>query len=147
MVVLYVDNVSIAYANENNLKKLFSNLESKGLNFTCEGTFTVFLGINFTLKVLIQKIKDATGMSDSNYNWTPALLKPLSESIPTDLPWKNLGATAPLLVCCFTSPQTLAPTLHLPSAKLPGSVKAQREVMPPPSRLLFAICTAPAKWA
>ncbi len=32
----------------NNLKKLFSNMESKALNFTREGTFTNFLGINFT---------------------------------------------------------------------------------------------------
>jgi hypothetical protein len=47
MVVLYVDNLGIAYSNKNNLKKLFSNLESKSLNFTCEGTFTDFLGINF----------------------------------------------------------------------------------------------------
>ncbi len=83
MVVLYVDDLGIAYSNENDLKKLFSNLESKGLNFTREGTFTDFLGINFTKnsangtltltqKGLIQKIKEATGMSDSNYNWTPA---------------------------------------------------------------------------
>jgi hypothetical protein len=84
VVVLYADNPGIAYStNENNLKKLFSNLESKGLNFTCEGTFTDFLGINvtknlangtltLTQKGLIQKIKDATGMSDSNFNWTPA---------------------------------------------------------------------------
>jgi hypothetical protein len=81
MVVLYVDDLGIAYSNENDLKKLFSNLESKGLNFTREGTFTDFLGINFTKnltngtltltqKGLIQKIKEA--MSDSNYNWTPA---------------------------------------------------------------------------
>ena len=79
MVALYVDDLGIAYSNENNLKKLFSNLESKGLNFTREGTFTDFLGINFTKnaangtltltqKGLIQEIKDATGMPDSNYN-------------------------------------------------------------------------------
>ncbi|KAI2500678.1 hypothetical protein MHU86_13828 [Fragilaria crotonensis] len=45
--------------------------------------FTDFLGMNFTRdapngtltltqKGLIQKIKEATGMSDSNYKWTPA---------------------------------------------------------------------------
>ncbi|KAI2499447.1 hypothetical protein MHU86_15031 [Fragilaria crotonensis] len=56
---------------------------SERFNFTREGTFTDFLGINFTRdatngtltltqKGLIQKIKEATGMSDSNYNWTPA---------------------------------------------------------------------------
>jgi hypothetical protein len=83
MAVLYVDDLGIAYSNESDLKKLFSNLESKGLNFTREGMFTDFLGINFTKysangtltltqKGLIQKIKEATGMSDSNYNCTPA---------------------------------------------------------------------------
>ena len=53
-----------------------ANLESKGLNFTREGSFTDF-GINFTTnpangtltltqKGIIQKIKEAIGMSDSN---------------------------------------------------------------------------------
>ncbi|KAI2509043.1 hypothetical protein MHU86_5419 [Fragilaria crotonensis] len=71
-------------------------LGSEGFNFTREGTFTDFLGINFTRdatngtltltqKGLIQKIKEATGMSDSNYNWTPAA-QAHSESTPTDLP-------------------------------------------------------------
>ncbi|KAI2500410.1 hypothetical protein MHU86_14081 [Fragilaria crotonensis] len=83
MVVLYVDDLGIAYRDQNDLDKLFANLEAKGLTFTREGTFTDFLGINFTRdttngtltltqKGLIQKIKEATGMSDSNYNWTPA---------------------------------------------------------------------------
>ena len=83
MVVLYVDDLGIAYSNQSDLEKLFANLESKSLSFTREGTFTDFLGINFTKnptngtltltqKGLIQKIVDATGMSDSNYNWTPA---------------------------------------------------------------------------
>ena len=83
MVVLYVDDLGIAYSNQSDLEKLFANLESKSLSFTREGTFTDFLGIIFTKnptngtltltqKGLIQKIVDATGMSDSNYNWTPA---------------------------------------------------------------------------
>jgi hypothetical protein len=53
----------------------------KGLNFTKEGSFTGFLGIKFekdaskgvmtlTQKGLILKIKVATGMTESNYNWT-----------------------------------------------------------------------------
>ncbi|KAI2507770.1 hypothetical protein MHU86_6666 [Fragilaria crotonensis] len=83
MVVLYVDDLGIAYRDQSDLDKLFANLEAKNLSFTREGTFTDFLGINFTRdatngtltltqKGLIQKIKEATGMSDSNYNWTPA---------------------------------------------------------------------------
>ena len=58
-------------------------MEKKGLSFTREGSFTDFLGIKFernatngtltlTQKGLIQKIVDATGMTESNYNWTPA---------------------------------------------------------------------------
>ena len=83
LVVLYVDDLGIAYSSKTDLDKLFGNLEVRGLNFTKEGSFTDFLGIKFkkddvkgtltlTQKGLIQKIKDATGMSESNYNWTPA---------------------------------------------------------------------------
>ena len=48
MVVLYVDDLGIAYSNQSDLDNLFANLESKNLSFTREGTFTDFLGINFT---------------------------------------------------------------------------------------------------
>ncbi len=55
-----------------------------GLELTCEGTFTDFLGIKFvkdevtntvtlTQKGLIQKIIKATGLQDCNPNHTPAL--------------------------------------------------------------------------
>jgi hypothetical protein len=83
IVVVYVDDLGIAYSNKSDLDKLFGNLEVKGLNFTKEGSFTDFLGIKFekdaskgtmtlTQKGLILKIKEATGMTESNYNWTPA---------------------------------------------------------------------------
>ena len=83
MVVLYVDDVGIAYANESDLESLVTNLTKRGLQFTKEDTFTDFLGIKFvedsinntvtlTQRGLIQKIIDATGMTDSNGNWTPA---------------------------------------------------------------------------
>jgi Reverse transcriptase (RNA-dependent DNA polymerase) len=83
MVVLYVDDVGIAYAHESDLKTLLTKLEERGLQFTREGTFTDFLGIKFvkdpikntitlTQRGLIQKIIDATGMRDCNPNWTPA---------------------------------------------------------------------------
>jgi Reverse transcriptase (RNA-dependent DNA polymerase) len=84
MVVLYVDDVGIAYAHESDLNKLLDGLEKRGLEFTREGTFTDFLGIKFvkdatnntvtlTQKGLIQRIIDATGMADCNPNWTPAI--------------------------------------------------------------------------
>ena len=83
MVVLYVDDLGIAYSNKGDVGALFDRLEAKGLIFTKEGSFTDFLGIKFTKnhvkgtltltqKGLIQKIKEATGMSYSNFNWTPA---------------------------------------------------------------------------
>ncbi|KAI2504402.1 hypothetical protein MHU86_10081 [Fragilaria crotonensis] len=83
MVVLYVDDVGIAYAHESDLNKLLEGLEKRGLEFTKEGTFTDFLGIKFvkdatnntvtlTQKGLIQRIIEATGMVDCNPNWTPA---------------------------------------------------------------------------
>ena len=88
MVVLYVDDVGIAYVNQSDLDTLLANLTRKGLEFTKEGTFTDFLGIKFvqdpientvtlTQKGLIKKIIDATGMSDCNPNWTPAIQQTL----------------------------------------------------------------------
>ena len=89
MVVLYVDDVGIAYADQKDLDKRLDNLTKKGLEFTKEGTFTDFLGIKFvkddvqntltlTQKGLIQKIIEATGMQDCNPNWTPAIQQTLA---------------------------------------------------------------------
>jgi len=83
LIVIYVDDVGIAYANDSDLEKLLQNLTKRGLEFTKEGTFTDFLGIKFTKdpknntvtltqRGLIQKIIATTGMSDCNPNWTPA---------------------------------------------------------------------------
>jgi Reverse transcriptase (RNA-dependent DNA polymerase) len=83
LIVIYVDDVGIAYSNQNDLDGLFDTLTKKGFTFTKEGTFEAFLGIKFerdpekgtltlTQKGLIQKIKEATGMGDGNCNWTPA---------------------------------------------------------------------------
>ena len=83
LIVIYVDDVGIAYANESDLEKLLQNLTKRGLEFTKEGTFTDFLGIKFvkdpknntvtlTQRGLIQKIIATTGMNDCNPNWTPA---------------------------------------------------------------------------
>ncbi|KAI2500076.1 hypothetical protein MHU86_14403 [Fragilaria crotonensis] len=76
------DNIEKWFLKAANDKIQFAE-KCEELKLTCEGTFTNFLGINFTpdatngtltltLKGLIQKIKEATGMFDSNYNWTPA---------------------------------------------------------------------------
>ena len=46
MVVLYVDDLGIAYSNKKDLDHLFANLEKKGLSFTREGSFTDFSASN-----------------------------------------------------------------------------------------------------
>ena len=85
MVVVYVDDLGIAYSNADDLDKLFKALERKNLSFTREGSFTDFLGIKFTRdamtgtltltqKGLIAKILEAAQMSDCKPNWTPAPL-------------------------------------------------------------------------
>ena len=84
MIVLYVDDLGIAYSNKKDLEKLLQDLTDLGLEFTREGTFTDFLGIKFvkdevnntvtlTQKGLIKKLITATGMQDCNPNYTPAL--------------------------------------------------------------------------
>ena len=111
MVVLYVDDLGIAYSNKEDLEKLFANLESKGLSFTREGTFTDFLGIKFTKdakigtltltqKGLINKIKEATGMVSCNPNWTPASQLALGidpDGLPMDEPWSYRSIVGMLL--------------------------------------------------
>ena len=111
MVVLYVDDVGIAYANSKDLETLLDNLTKKGLEFTREGTFTDFLGIKFvkdevrnvvtlTQKGLIQKIIDATGMSDCNPNWTPAIQQTLGidpDGEPMDETWSYPSVVGMLL--------------------------------------------------
>ena len=84
MIVLYVDDLGIAYSNKKDLEKLLQDLTDLGLEFTREGTFTDFLGIKFvkdevnntvtlTQNGLIMKLITSTGMQDCNPNYTPAL--------------------------------------------------------------------------
>ena len=88
MVVVYVDDLGIAYANANDLEGLFKKLEGRSLAFTREGSFTDFLGIKFTRDIktgtltltqkgLINKILEAAQMTDCKPNWTPAPLSAL----------------------------------------------------------------------
>lgn len=45
MVVIYVDDLGIAFSNQRDLDELFENLDAKGFSYTREGSFTDFLGI------------------------------------------------------------------------------------------------------
>ena len=88
MIVLYVDDLGIAYCSDKELARFFKHLHDRGFEFTQEGTFTDFLGIKFvrdsdantitlTQKGLIQKIIDTTGMQDCNPNWVPTSMTAL----------------------------------------------------------------------
>ena len=107
MIVLYVDDLGIAYSNPKDLETLFRKLQERGLEFTREGTFTDFLGIKFkrdstnntitlTQKGLIQKIIKATGMDDCNPNWVPA--SQLSLGIDPDGPPMSESWSYPSIV-------------------------------------------------
>ncbi len=78
MIVLYVDDLGIAYADKTDLDKLLKDLTELGLEFTHEGTFTDFLGTKFvkdgatntvtlTQKGLIQKIIKATELQSQQH--------------------------------------------------------------------------------
>ena len=111
MIVLYVDDLGIAYSNKKDLNQLFKKLTERGLEFTREGTFADFLGIKFerdstnntvtlTQKGLIQKIIAATGMEDCNPNWVPTSLAALGidpDGPPMDESWSYSSIVGMLL--------------------------------------------------
>ena len=81
--MIYVDDAGICAQDEKDIDELISKLTDRGFELTREGSFSEFLGIKFvhdevnntitaTQPGLIQKIVEATGMEDSNTNWTPA---------------------------------------------------------------------------
>ncbi len=83
LVILYVDNASIAAPNEGLIDEFVEGLKKKGFDLTREGSFSEFLGIKFeedtkagtitlTQQGLIKMIIAATGLEDCNPNWTPA---------------------------------------------------------------------------
>ena len=52
MVVLYVDDVGIVYANESDLELLLTNLTKLGLQFTKEGNFALTFSASSLLMIL-----------------------------------------------------------------------------------------------
>ena len=111
IIVLYVDDLGIAFSDKTDLEKVFNDLTEMGFAFTREGSFTDFLGIKFvkdeanntvtlTQKGLIQKIIAATGMEDCNPNWTPATQQALGidpEGEPMDEAWSYPSIVGMLL--------------------------------------------------
>jgi hypothetical protein len=83
LIVLYIDNASIAAPEAKYINEFITSLETKGFTLTEEGTFSEFLCIKFTenkevgtilltQEGLIKKIIAATNVEDCNPNWTPA---------------------------------------------------------------------------
>jgi hypothetical protein len=83
LIVLYIDDASIAAPEVRYIDEFITSLETKGFTLTKEGTFNEFLGIKFTenkdagintltQKGLIKKIIATTNLEDCNPNWTPA---------------------------------------------------------------------------
>jgi len=144
MIVLYVDDLGIAYSNKKDLEKLLQDLTDLGLEFTRKGTFTDFLGIKFvkdevnntvtlTQKGLIKKLITATGMHDCNPNYTPALQLSLGtdpDREPMDEFWSYRSIVG-MFLYLSTKHVLISPTL---SVKLPGSATTPRRVMPVQSR-------------
>ena len=152
MVVLYVDDVGIAYAHKSDLNSLLTKLEECSLQFTRESTFTDFLGIKFekdpvknaitlTQRGLIQKIIDATGMHDCNPNWTPATQITLGidpDGEPYDESWRYPSIVGKLL---YLSTNT-RPDITFAVSQVVWFNHSPKRVMLPPSKQLSAICTA-----
>ena len=81
-LIIYVDDVGIAYKTECAVTELMKQLEKKGLRLTRESSFSEYLGISYekksdgtlelTQKGLIKKIISAVGLEKCKPNWTPA---------------------------------------------------------------------------
>ena len=88
IVVQYVDDLGIAYKDMTAVDKLISKLEGKGFGLTKEGSFTEYLGINYTHNKdgsilmnqpgLVDKIITASGMENCNPNRTPCTREALA---------------------------------------------------------------------
>ena len=88
IIVQYVDDLGIAYKDMTAVDKLISKLEGKGFGLTKEGSFTEYLGINYTHNKdgsilmnqpgLVDKIITASGMENCNPNRTPCTREALA---------------------------------------------------------------------
>ncbi len=117
MVVLYVDEVGIAYTNESDLQTLVTNLMKCNLQFTKEGTFTNFLGIKFVkdsannIAVLLPACWTEIPIEHLPPN--SLLVLTLTANLTT-----KLEATRLLSGCCCTCPQTHAPIITFAVSKV-----------------------------
>ena len=81
-LIVYVDDVGIAYSDTSYLEELIEGFKSRGFELTREGSFAEFLGIQYehqkdgtvtlSQQGLIKKILKAADMVLCNPQWTPA---------------------------------------------------------------------------
>ena len=83
IIFLYVDDCRVAAPNQKDIDDFMEWLNKAGFELTQDGDFVEYLGIKFNVNSqdntitmtqpgLIQKVIEATGMSDCNPNCTPA---------------------------------------------------------------------------
>ena len=82
MIVLYVDDLVIAYSNSNDVEDFFANLANMGFEFTREGSFTDFLGIKFEKNEANNTVTLTKGINSEDYccNWNGRLQPKLDSS-------------------------------------------------------------------
>jgi Reverse transcriptase (RNA-dependent DNA polymerase) len=97
MMIVFVDDCGIAYKNKSDFDKLIADLRELDFELTEEGSFTSFLVIKFnrtnnnitmTQTGLIDRVADATGLSDCNRNHTPTTQEALGSDLE-GLPMKD----------------------------------------------------------
>ena len=81
-LVIYVDDIGLAYSSQEVLSTFIQNLKDEGFTLTMEESFNEYLGVKYekqadgsiamTQDGLIQKIIEATGMQECNPNRVPA---------------------------------------------------------------------------
>ena len=110
IVICYVDDLGIQAPNKSIVDKLITQLKEKGFDLTLEGSFSEYLGIQYTklsdtkIKMtqegLIKKIMEATGMNDCNSNRTPTTKEALGsdeQGEPMEDPWNYRSVIGMLL--------------------------------------------------
>lgn len=90
IVICYVDDLGLQAPNERVIDQLIDNLQKKGFELTREGSFTEYLGIRYERKPdgsiwmvqsgLIDKIIEATGLTDCKPNSTPTTREALGSN-------------------------------------------------------------------
>ena len=106
MLINYTDDTGIAYQNEVALKEFLDSLAKNGFEYTKEGSFTEYLGIQYvkdksngkitmSQSGLIKKIIATAGMEDCNPNHTPAMKEalgkdPEGESMEDDWNYRSI---------------------------------------------------------